>query len=72
MYETTKDKAYLIKAVNKSIDLINKRGTISAIVGLMTNNRNSIKVMLVKTSTWAENGIAISDMPQRLMEKEKN
>lgn len=30
MYETTKDKAYLIKAINKSIDLINKRGTIGA------------------------------------------
>jgi hypothetical protein len=27
MYETTKDKAYLIKAVNKSIELINNRGT---------------------------------------------
>jgi hypothetical protein len=26
MYETTKDKAYLIKAINKSIELINKRG----------------------------------------------
>jgi hypothetical protein len=25
--------------------------------------------MLVKTSTWAENGIAISDMTQRMMEK---
>lgn len=26
MYETTKDKAYLIKAINKSIELINTRG----------------------------------------------
>ncbi|MFN4235112.1 MAG: hypothetical protein ACK4IK_09935 [Bacteroidia bacterium] len=26
MYETTKDKAYLIKAINKSIELINVRG----------------------------------------------
>jgi methylphosphotriester-DNA--protein-cysteine methyltransferase len=52
MYETKKDKEYLIKSVNKSIDLINKH----------LHNIPPAKEI-------AQNGIAISDMAQRLMEK---